>query len=366
MKITFVIPRTPNLSGGIRVIAIYAQKLQERGHQVAIVATPTSRPSRLKRLSYWLPWQKKPSHLDDLDVPLIRLPPGKIINDKNLPDGDVVIATLWRTAKPVMDLSPSKGAKVYFIQHYETFNTRTKKNQVRDTWRLPMHKITVCNWLTDLARERYADSDVSTVPNAVDTNLFTATPRGKQARPTVGVMYSTAPFKGCDISLAAFSLAKKTYPELKLLAFGPQKIDTTLPLPPDTKMEVRPAQEEIVRTYASCDAWLFGSRTEGFGLPILEAMACRTPVLGTPAGAAPELISAGGGILVNHEDPENMADAIQRVVQMSEAEWKTISDAAYRAATQYTWDDAVFLFEQALMRAMERARRGEVAGGVRT
>jgi len=44
-------------------------------------------------------------------------------------------------------------------------------------------------------------------------------------------------------------------------------------------------------------------------LPILEAMACRTPVIGTPAGPAPELLGAGGGILVRPEDPADMAMA---------------------------------------------------------
>ncbi|MGC8714943.1 MAG: glycosyltransferase [Leptodesmis sp.] len=49
--------------------------------------------------------------------------------------------------------------------------------------------------------------------------------------------------------------------------------------------------------YSACDAWLFPSRYEAVGLPILEAMACRTPVIGTPAGIAPEMLSDGAGIL---------------------------------------------------------------------
>jgi glycosyltransferase involved in cell wall biosynthesis len=63
----------------------------------------------------------------------------------------------------------------------------------------------------------------------------------------------------------------------------------------------RPAQNELRSHYAACDAWLFGSRLECFGLPMLEAMACRTPVIAVPVGAAPDLLATGAGELVPAE-----------------------------------------------------------------
>jgi glycosyltransferase involved in cell wall biosynthesis len=100
--------------------------------------------------------------------------------------------------------------------------------------------------------------------------------------------------------------------------------------------------------YARCDAWLFASRSEGFGLPLLEAMACRTPTIATPTGAAPELAEAGGGVLVPFEDPRAMAAEIVRMVTLPDADWRRASDAAHAAATRYTWADAAVLFEAAL------------------
>ena len=132
-------------------------------------------------------------------------------------------------------------------------------------------------------------------------------------------------------------------------------------LPADTRYTSNPAQDRIKDIYASCDAWLFASRSEGFGLPILEAMACRTPVIATPAGAAPELVAAGGGIIIEPENPESMAAAIVRMARMSEHEWRTISDAAHDIAGRYTWDDATDLFEAALRAALQQPTRGEVA-----
>jgi hypothetical protein len=54
-----------------------------------------------------------------------------------------------------------------------------------------------------------------------------------------------------------------------------------------------------------------------------------------------------------------MAQAIERICKLSEAEWQAMSDAAYAKATGYTWDDATELFESALYTAIERSRRGD-------
>jgi glycosyltransferase involved in cell wall biosynthesis len=108
--------------------------------------------------------------------------------------------------------------------------------------------------------------------------------------------------------------------------------------------------------YAQCDAWLFPSRFEGFGLPILEAMACRTSVIGSPAGAAPELLADGAGILVNPEDPADMARAIVRVAEMSQAEWQQMSTCAYQRVAGYTWEDATGELEAVLQSLIQQTQ----------
>jgi glycosyltransferase involved in cell wall biosynthesis len=264
-----------------------------------------------------------------------------------------VVATWWETAEWVTNLSPSKGTKVNFLQHDEALFA-SSPDRALATWSLPMHKIAVARWLVDLARDRGADAqDISLVPNGVDLDQFHATPRGKQKTPTIGMMYSRARFKACDVTLRAIAIALNKVPNKKLLSFGVPAPDESLPLPPNTSYTQQPAQDAIRGLYASCDAWIVASRSEGFGLPILEAMACRTPVIATPAGAAPELIAQGGGVLVRIEDEQALAHAIQNIVKMDEASWRTMSDAAHATATRYSWDDATDLFEKAIVRAQE-------------
>lgn len=358
MKITFVMGSGLTLAGGDRVIAIHAQCLQQRGHEVTIVTRPKANPSwrtQVKSLlkgQGWIAPKKEPSHFDNLDVPCKVIDRYRPVVDADLPDADVVIATWWETAKWVWQLSPSKGVKVHFMQDYEVWGGPVE--QVDASCRLPIPKIVIVGWVWDVL-QKFNQVPLALVPNSVETDKFYAPPRSKRSIPTVGLTYTTMYNKGCDISIQAYHIAQQLVPNLRLIAFGSMPVSPDLPLPSSTEYIYRAPENQLKKLYSQCDAWLFGTRIEGFGLPILEAMACRTPVIGTPAGAAPELLTDNAGILVKPENPEDMARAIQKLMQLSDVEWRAMSDAAYAKATSYTWADASKLFEAALHTAINHA-----------
>jgi glycosyltransferase involved in cell wall biosynthesis len=167
-------------------------------------------------------------------------------------------------------------------------------------------------------------------------------------------MYSSRPQKGLPVMLEALGLAKAQLGELAVMAYGGGPQERDLPLPAGSLYFQSAPQAKLRQVYSDCDAWLFGSSLEGFGLPILEAMACRTPVVGTPAGAAPELIGEGGGVLVDVDDPESMARGIVQVCSQSDAEWRRMSDAAFTTAQRHTWERATDAFEAGLKRAVTK------------
>lgn len=362
MKITFVLP-TLSLTGGIRVISIFAELLRKRGHEVFVISVPHAQASlrqQVKSLLRGRGWistpEKEPSFFDNLDVEHKITDRWRPIEDKDVPDADVVVATWWETAEWVAKLSPSKGAKAYFIQHHEVFDY-LPKGRVEATWMLPMHKITISQWLVELARTNYGDSQVSLAPPSVDTKQFYACPRNKQSVPTIGMMYSTTYWKGTDIALKAFSLAAQKIPNLRLVAFGTDAPSSELPLPINAEYVIQPDQDTLKDYYSKCDAWLLASRSEGFGLPIVEAMACRTPVISTQVGAAREILSGGSGILVRPEDPEAMAQAIERICHLPNSEWQAMSEAAYAKVVNYTWEDATAHFEAGLKVAVDKSQQ---------
>ena len=372
MRITFL-TKSPRFAGGVRAIAVYAHRLKNRGHDIRVISVPNPPWSIGKKGRYFLrhgrwprtKYVQPPSFFDLTDVPHVTLERHRPPSPKDVPDADVIIATWWETAEWVAALPESKGAKAYFLQHFETAMPCASEpgvaERVEATWRLPLHKIVVCGWLRKVAEEQFGDYQTSLVTYGVDHDQFFAPPRGKRERPTVGFMYSDAGFKGCDIALDAVSRVRSVIPDLRMVAFGTLARDRGPGLPDWVEYWRSPAQDKLREIYAMCDAWLFASRCEGFGLPILEAMACRTPVIGTPTGIAPEAIEPGGGILVPMEDAEAMADAIVRVAEMDEASWRAMSDAAYATATGYTWDDATDRFEESLRTSVQKQRESVTA-----
>lgn len=357
MRITFVSPYA-GISGGTMILQGHARRLAERGHDVFVVSQPAPKVSlrdkwrSFKRGHGWrtisgaLPW---PDHPRLKHTCLSTCRP---VTDSDVPDADVVIATWWETANWVAELSPQKGAKCYFVQADERMffppSFEGIHEKILATWHLPMHYITISNVLADALRAEGVTT-IDMVTNPVDLAQFNSAPRARQLAFTVGTLHSEAAAKGSDIAYAAMKIAQQSVPNLRARCFGAAKRSENMP--GFAEFSFRPSKDEIRRIYSSCDVWLFASREEGYGLPILEAMASRTPVIGTPAGAAPELIPQGGGIMIPPEDPKAMAEQIIRFARMSPIEWQSYSDRALATAQQHDWPTVSAAFESALAKA---------------
>lgn len=347
MRITFLMP-SDTLTGGTRVVAVYARKLLERGHDVLVVNCAPDRYGIRQRTKAMLKGQwdeavrrAEVGHIALSGVPQKVLERIRPIEAKDVPDADVIIATWWETADWMGTMPSSKGRKVHLIQGYETWGDPKAEEQVHHALRLQNLKIAISSGLRQTIEERLGNLGIHVVPNGVDLNHFDSPPRARQEVPTVGFIYAAARFKGADICAAACERARREIPNLRVEAFGVDLPSAGLPLPAETSYFHRPPQEVIRDIYSRCDAWLFGSRLDSFGLPILEAMACRTPVIGVPVGAATELLGDGTGTLVPAESPEEMARAIVDICRLPDSEWRRRSEQAYSKAQSYSWDDAV-------------------------
>ena len=359
MRITFILPHA-SLAGGIRVVAIYANLLKQRGHQVTVVSVP-KRPLNLKqKLVFLLKNNKFPfmesgkSYFDNVNVKHIVLEKYRNVSDEDVPDSDLVIATYWITAEWASDLSGSKGKKVYFIQGKEADFPGLPTERVRKTYALPLKKITISRSLYGWLLNQSDDKNISIILNSVDTAQFSASLRNKQSNPTIGVLYSDAYIKGFDVSIKAIKIIKEKYANLKIISFGVSPIGNHFQLPKNFEYYQQPPQEEIAELYSKCDVWLCGSRMEGFHLPPLEAMACRCPVVSTAVGGPIDIIQDGiNGYIVPVNDHEKLAEAVINVLSLSNEDWLKMSAHAYQTAHSYTWDDATDHFEKKLVEIFE-------------
>jgi len=368
MRITFIIP-TVSLAGGTRVVVIYAQALVRLGHLVRIISPPPQSMPLRQKLKSWIfdngrlnDLRPPMSHLDGSGLDHHVLDRWRPVTDVDVPDGDLVIATWWETAEWVNALSPNKGAKVYFIQHHEIFPYLPVK-RCEATYRMPLHKIVVARWLQQVMRTRYGDEMVDFVPNSVDRSQFFSADRSKQSTPTVGVLYSAVPSKGLDTALSALQITREKFPDLRLLSFGSQQPNNKFALPKGTEFFFCPPQDQIRNLYSECDLWITASRSEGFNLPAMEAMACRTPVVSTRTGWPAEAVKTGiNGVLVDVEDQVGIATGIEWVLSQNEKGWRRLSSNAYATVASSSWKESAEMFEKALKKACRRSARGEIAG----
>jgi glycosyltransferase involved in cell wall biosynthesis len=91
-------------------------------------------------------------------------------------------------------------------------------------------------------------------------------------------------------------------------------------------------KDELARLYRGAEALVFPSRYEGFGLPVVEAMASGTPVVATAAGAVPE-VAGRAAILVDPADPVALAGGIERAL----SDRKRLVQAGLEQARKYSW-----------------------------
>ncbi|MEM7332657.1 MAG: glycosyltransferase family 1 protein [Chloroflexota bacterium] len=93
--------------------------------------------------------------------------------------------------------------------------------------------------------------------------------------------------------------------------------------------------EELPMWYAAADLLAFSSNYEGFGMPIIEAMACGTPVVASNSSSIPEAVGEAG-LLFNTFDAENLAECMVNVLQNSELSDK-MRQLGFAQAKKFSW-----------------------------
>ena len=106
--------------------------------------------------------------------------------------------------------------------------------------------------------------------------------------------------------------------------------------------------EILSALYSGADLFVLASRYEGYGMAYAEAIAHGLPVIGTTAGAIPDTVPLGAGVLVAPDDIESLALALRRTIE-SPDERQRLAKAAHEAARQLpTWQASAKIISRAL------------------
>ena len=112
-------------------------------------------------------------------------------------------------------------------------------------------------------------------------------------------------------------------------------------------------QADLPALYSAASVFVYASRYEGFGLPVLEAMACGAPVITSNVASMPE-IAGESGILIDPNDESELADAMGRVLTDDELRAR-LARAGLERAQSFSWERAA----QATLAVYERVARAD-------
>lgn len=121
----------------------------------------------------------------------------------------------------------------------------------------------------------------------------------------------------------------------------------------EARLLVRPSRADLIALYSLADLFAFPSWFEGFGIPILEAMACGAPVIASDRYAIPEVVGEAG-LLVDAEDDAGLAAALERVLG-NPAEHARLRAAGFARAAHFTWERAAAATLAAYTRTLQPA-----------
>jgi glycosyltransferase involved in cell wall biosynthesis len=353
MRITFVLPGTgTGPSGGPKVVYEYANALVRRGHRVAVVHPAwlgTERKSvfqfakkTIRYVQRRIDGSYRPKTWFQVD-PRVQLLWMSTLHARNIPEGDIIVATYWHTAEWVSKYPPSKGRKFYLIQGHEIWDGF--EDRVMATWRLPLHKIVIARWLQEMAYQM--GEKVTYIPNGLDFSAFGMDIDPQMRDPNrVMMLYGHQSLKGSADGLAALRLAHAQIPTLKADLFGVPSAPADLP--PWICYHRNPPQVKLRQLYNQAAIFLAPSWTEGWGLTASEALQCGCALVATDIGGHREFCIPNTTALLNPpKDSKAMADNLLALLQNQEQRIR-LARTGNEYIQQFTWGRAVDAFEAAL------------------
>lgn len=337
LRIQIVLPFR-GITGGNLVLVELANRLAARGHEVWMlfehVDVPPWKPrgfTRVKlrdwKLKSWIDWF-------ELRVPVVRC---HQLEDRYVPDADVILASYWLHIPKIAALSASKGRKFYYVQAYETdfVEGAAKKAAVDATYRLPFRHIVVASWISRLLREKFSQMSVKVNPAIDYGNLPLPERREFRNPPRCLMQHHTPAVKGVADGVRAFELAAREIPGMTLSLFGPHSKEFATPH--RTLGRILPTR--LGELYGGHDILIWPSHSEGFGVPPVEAMACQCAVVTTDNGGSEEFAFHEKTALVSPpRDVEALARNIVRLAKEVELRRRLAETGCDWVRKHITWE----------------------------
>jgi GT2 family glycosyltransferase len=329
LRIVYVTEGT-GIGGGHRMVFEHVNRLRARGNDVELWS--------LEGPPDWFPLQvpvRTFASYDELEAALAG-------------EDAVKVATWWRTALPVWRASVTRGVPAYFVQDIETSYYEDWDPLIHHamaSYRQEFRYLTTSGWNVERLREMGLHP--TAVPCGIDPDTYR--PTGVPRRDGVVLAVGRAhPLKRFDLTLAAYDLLPEPRPELWLYGVEPH-----LARDRAARYVEAPTDAEVNDLLNEATVLVQTSRHEGFGLPILEAMAAGTPVVCTDAHGNRDFCRDRVNCLMPEATPAAVAAAVQELMGDPALRERLAAEGRATAA-RYEWDglvDRLVAFYSSLARA---------------
>jgi glycosyltransferase involved in cell wall biosynthesis len=169
------------------------------------------------------------------------------------------------------------------------------------------------------ALPRGVSGNIVVAPLGVTPSAFTPSPLPEQ--PTIAYVGRLERNKGINDLVTAFTSVRDRLPEARLIVAGdgPERAGLdALAASGERSIDVRGhvPHHQIADVLRECAVFCLPSHGEGYGMAIVEAMACGRAVVSTPSGGPAFLVDDGvGGLLVPPGEPSLLADALVQLLE---------------------------------------------------
>lgn len=332
MKLTFVLG-SGGPSGGARVTVEMANELLMRGHDVRIAhrAIPMSLRNIYRRVRGY-------NRADWLYSCHARTQAYVELGDLHFARSEIVIAVGTHTILDVHQLQQD----VLKLRYCHGLQLHLP-DLMKSTWGIPMPTIVVSPMLVSPLRQLTGELPLAVIPNGIRTSQYF---REDVEKIGIGTVYNTDYRKAPEHTIAIMDAAHTRWPRIPLYVFGCSRRPTSIPRRAYWRY---PPLSKARELYNRSMIWIVGSRSEGFCLPILEAMACGCVVISTDHDTAGGLITNGdNGFLVQIGDISGFMQHIDLVLTDQDLRGRVVR-RAIQTVQQYTWDNAVEKMEKFLL-----------------
>jgi GT2 family glycosyltransferase len=265
----------------------------------------------------------------------------------------IKIATWWKTAPVVWRACQEKGTPWYLVQDIETSYYPTDnaaKAQVMQTYNLVgMNYLATSKWVESELKNlglnpHYIGIGIDEQTYFVNQN----TPR----RPNSILLLGRSQYlKNWDYTVKVIDKIREGDSSVYARMFG---VEPGLTIPISFDSFYSPKDNQIADLYRSSSLFIQLSKHEGFCLPILEAMACGTPVVCTDADGNMEFCrNDKNSLIVSKDNAEETASVILQVLK-DETIRNRLSVEGIKTAKQYTWDRSI----KRVIKAFESVKKG--------